>query len=328
MPGVAACGRCGASTRLAALAIDVQPPRASARAKRWRRWLPSGSIGLLARSFGTMRGAFAERAEALPEGPLVPRLIVPGWPQFYLRQVKRGGVFLGLYLACLLVGMLLLGSTIGSIAVGLAMAVHFSSVIDILLTGGLGKRFVVHALIICAIILAVVYVPAGWLLSRFASPHRLLLSAAPFEAGDVILVNAQAYRWRDPRPGEVALYVTPGVRFVPQTTVERNVQYAIAGQRVDRILAGPGQRVAVQDGVIAIDGRTVPLLPLNPRRMPATLSLQVPEHCYLILPTTALEDRFDLAALDWEAASLVPRQNLLGKVYLRHYPMRRFWWVR
>ncbi|HUY32844.1 MAG TPA: S26 family signal peptidase [Pirellulales bacterium] len=334
MPGVQACGRCGASLRLAALVIDVHPPRAGAWAKRWRRWLPFGGFNLPFGRFELRRGFNFSARGILGHGPgegpawaVLRRMVLPGWSQIYQGNAARGRWFLGSYLACLLLGLGTAGSFVGSVFLGLAVAAHASSTIDVAVSGlssRQGRQF--YSLMGCLMLALMIYVPAGWLATQVASPRQLLAAAAPFHRGDVVLVNFEVYGRREPHPGEVVLYDVRRATVASPTAWRTATQ--IAGERIDRILAGSGQKVTIDAGRVVVDGQPVPYLPLNPKRMPATLSVEVPSHCFLILPTTALADRYDLTGLDWQRLGLVPTSSVMGKVYLRHYPFWRFWWIR
>jgi signal peptidase I len=327
MPGLQMCGRCGASLQLAALAIDVHPPRASAWAKRSRRVLPPGRLGIRRRLGVFAQGLTGLRITDVPAAPVLLRMVVPGWPQAHLGHERRGRWFLGTYLGCLVPGLLMAGSPLGSVLLGLAVATHLSSVLDIVLAGAQESR-VARAILCCGVVAGVVYLPFGWLASQVASPRRILQPVGPFARGDVVLVNSRIYRWRQPAPGDVVLYDVVPFRIPGRTVLGGNAVLAVGGERIDRILAGPGQTLQIKEGRLTVDGQAVVYSALNPARLPATLKVEVPENSYLILPTTAVVDRFDLQQLDWHLLSVVPAEQVIGKVWLRHHPVWRFWWIR
>lgn len=134
MPGVNTCGRCGASLQLAALAIDVHPPRASPAAKALRRWLPM--LWLRNQLRGVLSAMLAARKMLRwPSGWPAPRLllrtIVPGWAHWYLGRTRRALWVFGWYLAFLLAGLLLLGTSLGWTLLILAVFLHAVSIADI-----------------------------------------------------------------------------------------------------------------------------------------------------------------------------------------------------
>ena len=114
LPGSPACGRCGAQLTLSTAAIDVHPPRASARAKQLRRWLPAQRLStsgreVMTRLFGVLRPQFEWPCSS--QGVFL-RMAVPGWPQRYLGHQHRARFIFGLYLALLLAGLASIGTTL------------------------------------------------------------------------------------------------------------------------------------------------------------------------------------------------------------------------
>lgn len=331
MPGVAVCGRCGARLELAGAAIDVHPPRAGRGAKRLRRWLPW--YGLAARFRDGVEAVVRVTLRQFDLPHFLPglfaRMVVPGWPQMSTGQTARGRMLLGSYLGLLAVGILFIGTAWGSVALGLALAVHASSVIDLVWSATADRRTRITYAAVCMAMLGLVeYLPVAWAVTRFAAPRQMVRDATPFAAGDAILYNPSAYRWSDPAPGDVVLF-----RVLPQQVQVRtgrgeNAVYRVDGEFIDRVLAGPGQTVKWEEGSLWLDGRPSSLLPLNPAGAAAALQGAVPEGCYLVLPSTQpfIAPRYPPEV--WLRMSLVPRENILGRVFLRHQPLGRWWWVR
>ena len=133
MPGSDVCGRCSTSLALATAVIDVSPPRASKTTKRLRRAIPARRIYHEAQRALSDSGVPEHMMDAIPDIPQLPlllRLVVPGPAHFYLHQRLRGHLFLWTFLACLLPGLLWLGTTAGSIWLGLAFSIHSSAAMD------------------------------------------------------------------------------------------------------------------------------------------------------------------------------------------------------
>jgi len=330
MPGITVCGRCGARLEFAATWIDVHPPRATAAIKRFRRWFPWYGPYYRVRDF------FAElvqrripdlKAPTLASGVYL-RMIVPGWPQMFMGQTARGRCLLGLYLGLMLLGILSVGTNLGSILLGSALALHAASVIDILWSGTRDFRTrVSYALICLAALGTVVYFPVTWAVTRVAVPRRLTMDAMPLLAGDVFLYNPSAYWRSDPAPGDVVLYrLTP--YQVDGAVNGRHAVFRYGGERIDRLLAGPGQSVKWENGQLWVEGQPSPWLPLNPDGVPLKLEFTVPNGCYLVLPSTVPRTAAAYPPQIWAGVSLVPRGNVLGRVFLRHQPLTRWWWVR
>jgi hypothetical protein len=332
MPGVEVCGRCGSSLRLATAVLDVHPPRARPWVKRLRRALPISRASVGVRDAASevrrqLRRGADELRVPVPEWALLARLVVPGWSHFRCGQRMRGRIFLGLYLALLLPGLLFWGSMLGSILLGLAFSVHASAALDIALQTP--KEFpsrVFTTLAVTAALSLGLYVPAGWLLTRVADPRNILETATPLEEGDVVLVNHLAYRRSRPRLGDVVLLHIESMMFPAQGN--RPAMAIPAGEIIDRVLAGPGDEVIWENQQLRVNGSPSDLLPLNPERLALRLKIRVPENHYLVLPTTVprLDRRATTAML--QSVSSVPAEQILGRAYLRHQPLWRWWWIR
>ncbi len=101
--------------------------------------------------------------------------------------------------------------------------------------------------------------------------------------------------------------------------------YRTEGSRVDRVIARAGQRVTIGQGKFLVDGVPTPWLPLNPQRVPDELDIMVPRNCYAILPTV---DPFSYPLAVWQTISVVPREQIWGRVYWRYQPLWRFGAIR
>jgi signal peptidase I len=330
MPGVEVCGRCGSRVALKTLDVDVHPPRAGAWSKRLRRWFPSfRSVYYGARDAGQrvqtgwFGGVLQIERPNLPLGVL-GRMIVPGWPQLHQRRRPLGLVFLCGWIALLLLTLLFYGSVLGSVFMGLAFSVHVSSCVTLLHRGGVDSRgFWVNVAVVLFGLLFCVYLPAGWLGSRLASPVRIDGDYPPFSAGDVVLYSPVASWFRGPRLGEVVVYHQRAVQY--QLPPPQHTAVLIReGQRVDRILAGPGDKVEWKDGQLTVNGQPSTLQPLNPRAAIPTLTFDVPAGHYLILPTVGPTLPQGLNVRGWRELALVDAEDIIGRVLLRSYPLTRW----
>src|SRR5262249_27505039 len=157
-----------------------------------------------------------------------------GWAQMFLGQRLRGRIFLGAYAALLLLGIAMWGSIPGSILLGLAFSVHASSVLDALFfrAGPFPSRLGTAGLVMLVLSL-VVYAPAYWVVSQFASPMGIMVPMDPFHVGDVVLANHWAYHRTPPRVGDVVAYQLP--RYMP-TVIGHVANRVLTGQSIDRIL--------------------------------------------------------------------------------------------
>ena len=330
MPGVEVCGRCAAALNLTSMAVDVHPPRAGRRAKRRRKWfaalrklatLPELLLTPLENQFGPMD---VQR----PAMSIVPRMVVPGWPQMHCGRTSRGRIFLIGYLATLLPGLVLVGSSAGSVLLGLALALHASSVLDVVFAGApMWSSRATQSLLYLLLLAGVVYVPAGWAITRVATPRMITHSTPPFLAGDVFLFNRAAYYWGEPCAGDVVYYRIPEERVTGRTLRGNAAVYQIGGERIDRVLAGPGRSVRWENGRLSVDGQPSPWLPLNPDAVSETVTLVVPGDAYFIVPSTDPLPSTLRPSEITRLTSVVQADCIMGKVFVRSYPMSRFWMV-
>jgi hypothetical protein len=333
IPGVQSCGRCGSALGLATAVIDVHPPRAQPWAKSLRRWLPLQSGYYQARdAFSEFRRASTAAADSLrvpiPERRLLLRLVVPGWAHLVCNQRFRGYLFLSSYLVLLVPGLIFLGTTLGSILLGLAFSVHASSALDLMLQcGGPFPSRVGTALVVMMSLALGVYLPAGWLLTRVANPRVLTAAVPPFEEDDVVLENQWAFAFSRPRPGQVVVFQGPGTRM-PANPERHNAVVVPPGERIDRILAGPGSQVRWDKGQLTVNGEVVPWQPLNPSRLPPQIRFSVPPDHYLILPTTVPYLTAQISSAEWERLGYIAARDIMGTAYVRYQPLSRFWVIR
>lgn len=331
MPGIEACGRCGSPLGLKTLAIDVHPPRAGSWAKRLRRgWLPFRAtyyeVRDAGRDFVRETGIGDALHMELPRTPwrVLARGIVPGWPHIYLGQTWIGRVFLALYLGLMFLALLLFGTTIGMFLAGLAFSVHVSSIASVLRQGGIrGLSYWVGMGMTFLILALGVYAPAGWLLSRVVCPAELRLNAGPFADGDVILYSPGYYSWsRDPLPGDVVFYEQAAGNYRLSGNQHGYIHVG-EGQRIDRILAGPGDHVRWDKNQLTVNGQPAAFEPLGTFMNMPPLAVDVPQGTYLIVPSTGWGRPVELTADDWIHLILVPRSRIDGRAFMRSYPLTR-----
>ncbi len=365
MPGVAHCGRCGASLRLATAVIDVHPPRAGALRKRLQGALPGRrAAGRLSNAVRDLMRGVWNRVE-LPHSLLwpLPWILIPGWPQWSIGQRARGTLFLTVWLLCNLCGLLFFGGPLGNLLLGLGLACHAGSIIDLAFTsvaGGLARTGVIVGGM--AITGLLVYRPAAWGIGQIVQPVVITAAAPPFlEPNDVFLYRPAADLPVMPTPGTVVLYNLSRAD-VASRTGGNQLRFTLEGMRIERVLATAGQKAAFAGGRLTVDGQPSPWLPLNPGRLPdnLTFELTIPARCCLILPTTSpqpeLRGRWRQAgqipedpiwdapaALPansgrggattdarpfWERMSVVRVDAVIGSVFLRSQPLSRFERIR
>jgi len=131
----------------------------------------------------------------------------------------------------------------------------------------------------------------------------------------VVLVRTNA----TPSVGQVVLYDLPVTRIA--AGAHRYV--AFVGERIDRIVAGPGDDVTWENGHLSVNGQLSALAPVAKAGLPRKLIARIPENCFLILPGDLPDFSSYAESQAWEELSLVPRANLHGRVYARSHPLWR-----
>jgi hypothetical protein len=132
MPGNTRCLKCGGRLGLATAEIVVEPPRASAGAKRLRKWLPRWTrLFYPGRSRDEAHAARPRKTARLPAGAFV-RMIVPGWGQWYLGNAARARNYFVPWLGLLLMAMFSGRTVLASVALYAALCVHSISIADLL----------------------------------------------------------------------------------------------------------------------------------------------------------------------------------------------------
>src|SRR5262249_11514152 len=158
---------------------------------------------------------------------------------------------------------------------------------------------------------------------RVAVPRVLALDAAPFHAGDVVLFAPNSVLWK-PRVGQVVLYRLHDM-IVPGGSHE---VILIGGERIERILAGPGEHVVWDGKTLTVDGKESRLAPLSDLGFPFPVDLVVPAGHFVILPTTL---GVNLSRVQGGPGMgqlyTIPSDSILGRVYWQQQPLSRFGWI-
>jgi hypothetical protein len=332
------CGWCGSSLVLAS-AIDVQPPRASARSRRVRQlviyrlgrpwfafaeWLAPATRGI--------RKRFGRDLDIdVPARSVLCRMIVPGWAHAAVGRWERGRIFLALYLVLAVIGLFFFGSFVGNSLLGLAFSAHVASAIDLLGGRGEARQRIILAIVAMFALGAGIYAPAGWLVGHVAWPRQLNQDMGGFRRGDLVLVN----RWDRPEPGEAILWLSHR-EFQVSAPADVNVfgrpvvYRHRAGERIARVIAGPDQQVTWDGAELRVDGRQLDLAPhyIEPRGFPSKNPFRVPAGHFLIQPVDVPVIDAHLSPDHWRATSLVREQDVRGRIYMIYQPLGRRKWVR
>jgi signal peptidase I len=133
------------------------------------------------------------------------------------------------------------------------------------------------------------------------------------EAGrfsDRVLANRLLYRLREPKRGDVVVFDTPPLA---------EERCGAGGTFVKRLIALPGERWRMENGVVYIDGRQLvePYVGANRRGSETREPERVPPGHYVMLGDNRVQ------SCDSRSWGSVPRSNLIGKVFAIYWPVPR-----
>jgi hypothetical protein len=322
MPGSARCARCGGSLALASAAIDVHPPRATFISRNFPRfWGMRQAWGRvnLRLDFPFSR-LFQRFTDANFRPGTVVRALVPGWAHFHRGNLGRALLFFIGYLMLLLPAIVLAGTYTGSMLLGTAFAFHVAATSDVLV--GKFATFSDRLLftgICAAAIMFCVYVPAGWLISRVATPIQINHTLPPYQEGDVLWYSRSA----DLSPGDLVLYEVPRTSLHGRTEAGHAANYILRDQWINRVLAMPGQQIAWNKGLLLVDGIPSPWQPNLGFGSNYSESFVVPDDHVLIATGDLVPAGAQLDPTAWRKLSVVPRTSIQGRVYFRSLPLGR-----
>ena len=190
-----------------------------------------------------------------------------------------------------------------------------------------GQKVVLDWVLTIVGAVAIVIAVKAWIVNPYRIPSSSMeptLHCARPEDGceasssDRILANRFIYHFRDPRRGEIVVFHAPAAA----------ARECIAGIFVKRIIGLPGDRWSERRGVTYINGRRLSEPYLRPGRrdhdtktlldIPPTGKLKrIPAGMYL------MEGDNRARSCDSRVWGLVPRKNIIGKVFLTYWPLNR-----
>lgn len=318
MPGSGRCARCGASLALASATIDVIPPRAGRLQRRlpqfwglrrvWANFLQSASRPLAS--------TFSKFDDVRFDLGTMLRVVIPGWAHAYRGKRERGLLFLATYLLLLLPSLILLGTSLGSMLLGLAFGVHVMSAVDAMV--GYFSDFaarVAFSLFASMGIFGLVYFPIGYLVSRVATPIQITQMVPGFEQGDVLWYNRSAQI----RPGDLVYYEIPPMTINGRLADGHAVNYVFRDRWINRVAAVAGQTVEWRDGQLQVDG--VPWELGGRAEFPS--AFVVPANQVVIPPETLVPAGMQITAEQWRSLSVIPTSRIEGRVFFRSAPLWR-----
>jgi signal peptidase I len=130
-----------------------------------------------------------------------------------------------------------------------------------------------------------------------------------FENGDYLIIDEISYRLHEPQRGEVIVFRYP---------------YQPSQRFIKRIIGLPGETIEIKDGIAMIikDNQTEILdestyLPKDLKTQ-GNIKISIPDNKFFVLG-----DNRSVSA-DSRSWGLLPRENIIGRVYLRIWPFAAF----
>jgi signal peptidase I len=191
-----------------------------------------------------------------------------------------------------------------------------------------GWRVAIDWVVTIAGAVAIVLAIKAWVVNPYRIPSSSMeptLHCARPAAGclastsDRVLANRFIYHFRDPRRGEIVVFNTP--KLAQQ-------ECGSQGTFVKRLIGLPGDVWEERNGYVYIDGRRLNEPYVKPdRRDHQTLGLMdiPPRHTYTHIPKDMYLMMGDNrnSSCDSRRWGLVPRKNLIGKVFATYWPPSR-----
>jgi hypothetical protein len=164
-----------------------------------------------------------------------------------------------------------------------------------------------------------VYLPIGFLVGHSATPIQITQAIGEFERGDVLWYEHPA----NLATGDLVYY------HVPETTVRGRLanghaaNFVFQNRWINRVLAVGGQSVAWDGSRLLVDGSPVEWRGRTEFGIAPGETFLVPDGQVLIPPETLIVGDVHFDAATWRRLSLVPRRDVIGRIYFRSYPLSR-----
>ncbi len=173
---------------------------------------------------------------------------------------------------------------------------------------------IIETLVVAAAIFVIVYL-------FLLQPHQVKgASMQPnFHDGEYILTDKISYRFNKPQRGDVIIFKSP---------TDPDVDF------IKRIIGLPGEKVKISDGKVVVindqnkDGLTLeePYQINGPtsggKEAPQNTEVKIGSDQYFVLGDNRLE------SFDSRSWGLLPKKNIIGKAWLRYWPLNKLGFVK
>ena len=235
-------------------------------------------------------------------------LLVPGFSFYHAGWPRIAAAFAGAWVVAGLVFLLWLGHTAASIAFGLMMSVHVSSVLHFLNrvapSSSVWRRLALSLLVLFVMGQLIYRTGLDWFQNHLFMPLDV--------NGKIYVIN--------PRVRPAALHAGDWLAFHLDSTVGHGGVRIREGYVLDRVLAGPGDVVEFSRESVLINGTAHTPLPFMPSRGARTMA----EKTWLVWPSLRTVQRNNVSQDDIASTVLqmaqVHHEQMIGK------PYRRWFW--
>jgi len=237
---------------------------------------------------------------------------VPGFAQWYTGRTPHDKFFFFGWLILLFLTLLTFGLHSSGLLLGLAMAWHLTSFVDMALntSSRYADRFFQFCLMVIGAIL-LFYLPTSALCWNHLGIQGVAAAVGPLRSGDSLLYTG-SWRTIKPRVGDIVLYQAPRVQY----SSAPDVQHRLAGNMFDRVLALEGQTVSWNGGILRIDGELSPHQPFVAIAGPPDTTFVVPEgQCYIVPGVAFQHLAMPNDPQTWQQIGLVPYGSVYGVVW-------------
>lgn len=172
---------------------------------------------------------------------------------------------------------------------------------------------IIETIVVAAAIFVVVYLV-------LLQPHQVRgASMKPnFNDGEYILTDKISYRFNEPQRGDVIIFTSP---------TDPDVDF------IKRIIGFPGEKVKISDGKVTVANTEIktgfvlqePYETLGPtaggKEAPQNTEVTIGDNEYFVLGDNRLE------SFDSRSWGNLPKKNIIGKAWLRYWPLNKFGFV-
>jgi hypothetical protein len=256
MPQRTTCARCGSILPGSNFPVEIEPPRAGKIEKTLHLAAVIRTLNRLAAVVTTVLAVCLDWIwkNVIPLFQLQIRPVdfkilgmfwkgfLPGFAQWYSGRKPHDGFFFFGWLILLFLTFLTFGLTVSPVLLGLAIAWHLVSIVDIAFFTSVRRTDRLFLFVTMAIFAVLIfYVPTSVLWrDRFCVGSVYLDEAGPLHYRDSLLYS-RSRNTIPPRVGDIVLYRSPALQYTVHGWGD--VNYRFSGDMYDRVLALEGQTV-------------------------------------------------------------------------------------